>query len=327
MKYILNFFLLFLATLEQDIEKKEGKKKNKIEEEKIVEKKYEELQKYRSPYQKSAPEPSLGGRVSSAFRNIKNLAVNAFDNTIGYPIAKYQNYQTKEHFKGDPNSDKKLVYLMHGMFQNEGSQWRFGKQLKKSNYNPYHLKGHHHLELKKNADKAFEQIKRLHKETKLKNASQRKDYFSGHSSGGDVGLYMAGDERIRKYGIKEVQARAPAPYGIKAYTWPQKLLMPLVGERGDLENKIAKREAVEMAHREPRVNVHVVAGKYDRLVPPRDAVYMPKHPKIKHYVIEHKDSTHFGTSGVNKGMNDIFVDLIKKGKEKYKPQKYYKMAA
>ena len=323
MKYVLNFFLLFLMTLDQDVKKEEKKSKPKSEQDRIIEVKYEDLQEQRRPYQK-IPDPSLGGRVKSAFRNIGNVAVNAFDNTIGYPIAKYQNYKTKAHFKEDPKSDKKMVYLMHGLFQNEGSQWRLGKQLRKSGYQPYHLKGNHNLPIEEDADKAFEQIDNLHKDTKLKNAGQRKDYFSGHSSGGDVGLYMAGDNRIKQYGIKEVQARAPAPYGIKARTWPQKLLMPLVGGRGDLENKIAKREAVEMVHRDPKINVHVVAGRYDRLVPPRDAVYMQKHPRIKHYIIPHKDSTHFGTSGVNEGMNNIFIDLINEGKAKYK--KYYKRA-
>ncbi len=301
---------LFLMTIESKLRKKEEKYN-------FIKVKFGELQRQRNAYQ--TKDPSLGNRIGSAFKNIGNVALNGFDNTVGYGVAKYQNSKTRKHLKGDPNSKRNIVYLMHGLLQNEGSQWRFAKQLRKSGYEPYHLKGNHDLKRSESVDKAFEQIKGLHKKTKLKNPSKRYDVFSGHSSGADVGLYMAGDERIKKYGIKEVQARAPAPYGIKAKTWPQRLLMPLIGEKDDLEGKVAQREAVEMAGRDPKINVHVVAGKYDRLVTPRDVAYK-KHPKIKHYLIPDKNSTHFGTSGANKGMNEVFVDLIKKGKDKYKTE-------
>ena len=69
-------------------------------------------------------------------------------------------------------------------------------------------------------------------------------------------------------------------------------------------------------------SVDVIAGKLDNLVPPSDAVY--KHAK-QHYVIDHPDSTHFGTSGANDGMNKVFVDLLKKPEKKYK-DKYRKAA-
>jgi len=302
--------LMSLMAIEDKVRKAE-----KTAEGKAVETRYEALQKQRRPYQRS-PGVSLGDRVKAAVNNVRNVALNAFDNTAGYGIAQYQNYRTKSHFRKDPGSKKDIAYLMHGLMQNEGSQWRLARQMRKAGMQPYHLKGNHHLPRKESAEQGFAQIRYLHKETKLKNPRERKDSFSGHSSGADVGLYMAGDERMREYGIRQVQARAPAPYGVKAETFGQKVLLPLAKE-SDLETMAGKREAVEMADRKPRVKVHVVAGKYDRLVPPKDTVYMLQDKSIRHYVIDHKDSTHFGTSGVNKGMNELFIGLLKTGKEKY----------
>lgn len=315
----MNFFWLFLMATYHTIKKAEKKISDKI-----IEVKHEKLEKWRKPYQKTS-EPSLGNRVKSAFGNIKNAADSAFENSVGYVISKGQDHKTDRYVKKNPGTKKKIVYMMPGWKQNPGSQRRYATQLRKEGYLPRHLKGNHHLERKESAEKGFEQIGKFQKKTKLKNPHKRDDYFSGHSSGGDVGIYMAGDERIKKYGIREVQARAPAPYGIKAKTWPQRLLIPFAS-KDDLEGKVAKRDAVEMAERKPKINIHIVAGKYDRLVTPKDTIYMPKHPKIRHYVIKDKNSTHIGTTGIRKDMNSIFIDLLKKGKDKYL-KRPYKMAA
>jgi hypothetical protein len=305
---MIKWILIFLADLEKKIEK---------EEKLVVEKSYSSLKKELAPYKQAAPKAGLGGKIKAAFYNVGKVAKNAVDNTFGYGIASYQDYKTRKHFKKNPGSEDQVVYLMHGLFQNKGSQWRLAKDLRKEGFKPYHLKGYHHLPREKDADKAFEQIDKFHKYTKLKEPQKRNDYFSGHSSGADVGIYMAGDKRIRKYGITAVQARAPAAGGIEAKTLGQKLLMPFANEDNVKKSISAKKSAVTLADRKPKVPVYVVAGKYDNLVPPSDAIY--KHAK-KHYIIQHPDSTHFGTSGGTSHMNEVFIDLLK-------PKKAYKKAA
>jgi hypothetical protein len=308
-------FILFLASLEKKV------KEAKAEEVKVIEAEYEDLKKQTEPYRKAMPSiPSFGARAKAAIRNIGNVARNAYGLTIGYARAKGQNWKTRRHYKKNPASKARIRYLKAGFAQNEGAQATYGKQIEKTGDHPYHLKPNHHLPRKENAEKTFEQIHELHKYTKLKNVSDRDDSFDGHSSGADIGIYMAGDERIKKYGIKKVQARAPAPVGIKARRIGQKLLMPFVNE-DNVGKTAGKRSALEMAARKPLVPVDVIAGRYDGLVPPSDAVY--KHAD-HHYVIDHPDSTHFGTSGVNKDMNNIFIQNLK---EKEKQKKTYKKAA
>lgn len=308
----------FLASLDQKIKSLSPRKNDAGD----VDRQFSILKKELAPYKKSAPKPTFGETVKSSFSNIKNIARNAFDNSVGYVIAKGQNWKTERYFKKNPESKDRIGYLMHGLFQNEGSQWRLARDLRKEGHQPYHLKGHHNLDRKENAEKAYGQIERFHKDTKLKAPDKRDDYFSGHSSGADMGIYMSGDKKIKQYGIKHVQARAPAPSGIQAKTLGQKLLMPLAGEDNALKYH-GKKNALEMAKRKPKVPVNVIAGKYDRLVPPEDTLY--KHAK-GHYVIDHPDSTHFGTSGGNKEMNQIFIDqLNQKPEKKYKTE--YKKAA
>lgn len=295
--------IIFLANLEA-----------KLKDKGYVEKEFDEVKKTREKTAKYAPSPTTTGKIKAGIKNIGKITQNAYDNTIGYFSAKTQNFSTKRHYKKTPEAEDKIVYMMHGAFQNEGSQWKMGKQLKKEGYMPYHLKGHHKLPRKENAEKAFEQIKDFQEDTELKEPSKRKDMYSGHSSGADVGIYMAGDERIKKYGIKHVQARAPAPSGIEAKTLGQKLLAPLIKEE-NLKGYMGRRNAVEIEKRKPKVDVHVVSGKYDNLVPPSDAAY--KHAK-KHYVINDADSTHFGTAGGNKKMNEVQIDILKKHDKDYK---------
>ncbi|MBW2978026.1 hypothetical protein KY331_04230 [Candidatus Woesearchaeota archaeon] len=275
----------------------------------------EQIAKEKKEFGKGAGKPTFRQKISATVRNAVNITRNAVDNTAGYGIAKYQNRKTRRDFKQNPARKDKIVYLMHGILQNEGSQWRLGKQLRKEGFEPYHLKGHHSLPRKQDADKAFEQIDDFQKDTKLKNPSKRSDHFSGHSSGADIGIYMAGDKRIKKYGIGRVQARAPAPYGIKSRSLGQKLIIPFA-PADNLKKVAGKKQAIETVRRgKPHVPVDVVAGKYDDLIPPNEAYY--KHAN-KHYVIDHPDSTHFGTSGGNPEMNDVFIDQLKKKPGKYK---------
>jgi len=303
--------IIFLISLEKKVKEVKSDDQATLTE-------YKRLEKGLAPYKKEAAkiQPSLGQRVKAAANGVANVARNVYDNTVGYGIAKVQNYGTKRHFKKDPASKNKIVYLMHGIYQNEGSQWKLAKQLKKEGYKPLHLKGHHRLSRKEAAEKGFEQIDDFHKYTKLKDAEKRSDHFSGHSSGADVGIYMAGDERIRKYGIKNIQARAPVPYGVKGTTIGQKMILLSPQARMDNLKKIGgKRRAVEMGKVNPKATIDVIAGKYDELVTPPDAVYKKAN---KYYVIDDPDSGHFGTTGTNPKMDRLFVKHLKDlDKEKY----------
>ncbi len=312
---MIKFILIFLA----DLEKKLKKAKVKSEEAKIIEVEYERLKKEIEPKRKALSKiPSFRQRAKAAIKNVGNIVRNAYDNSVGYVVAQGQNWKTRRHYRKDPKSEDRIVYLMHGLFQTEGSQRKFAKQLRKAGYQPYHLRGNHHLSRKESAEKGFGQIDKLHKDTKLKDRHKRSDYFSGHSSGADVGIYMAGDKRMKEYGIAKVQARAPVPYGMKAKRIGQRLLVPFAS-KDNIKKAAGKRNALELAARKPTVPVDVIAGRYDGLVPPSDAVY--QHAK-KHYVIEDPDSTHFGTSGVNSKMNQIFIDNLRK-----KPEKEYRKKA
>ncbi|MCX8147325.1 MAG: hypothetical protein N3D84_02565 [Candidatus Woesearchaeota archaeon] len=285
---------------------------------------YEKIAKsYEGPKREIAKKTrlSLTERIKGAIGNIKNIATNAFDNTVGYGIAKYQNWQTKRYFKANPDANTQIVYMMHGVDQNIGSQWRLAKTVHKQGKRAYHLKGHHSLPIEENVNKAFKQIEDFHRHTKLKNIDLRNDLYTGHSSGGNVGLYMATDPRVTKYGISHVQARAPTPTGFKAKTLPQRLIKLVANTAPeDITKEEGRRNVIKLHKRgEPYVPVHIVAGKYDRLVPPEITLY--KHAKGIH-VLEHPDSTHFGTSGVNDEINKVLLDILN-----YHSEKKYKKAA
>ena len=255
------------------------------------------------------------GGLGKAIGNVRNIARNAIDNTVGYGIAKYQNAKTTRTLRRNPQTGDQIVYLMHGLFQNEGSQWRLAKQMRKQGKIPYHLKGHHNLERAENAEKTFEQIGNLHEKTDLYKPHERYDAFSGHSSGGDMGIYLATDPRTPQYGIKKVQARAPAPTGIEAKTFGQKLLMPLA-KADNVETYEGKQYAVEMSKRKPIIPVLVGAGEEDRLVLPEQTAY--KHA-ADHTYYRGPNSTHFGTSGGNKPINEQIIAHLDKPRSEYRP--------
>jgi hypothetical protein len=261
-------------------------------------------------YRGKMPEHKPFGEVvkNLLYGNWYNIARNAYDNVFGYLTAKRQNRETESHFKKNPKSDKKIVYLMHGVAQNIGSQWRLGEALQKEGYMVYHLAADHNKKREEVADKAFKDIAAFHKKTGIKKPEQRNDHFSGHSSGADAGIFMSCDEKILKSGIKHVQARAPAPFGLKITNISQKLVGMMASlEHDDVGNySTARKNALENKRREPNVPVYIVAGERDNLALPKGTAY--PHAD-KHFVIKHKDSTHFGTSGVNNEMNNILVHL------------------
>ncbi len=283
----------------------------------VVEQEYKKLVQDYASLKDSIKKKSRGvaGGLGAAIRNVKNIALNAFDNTVGYGIAKYQNSKSTRTLRKD--SAAQIVYLANGLLQNEGSQWRLARQLRKKGKVPYHLKMSHGLEREEHAEKIYEQVTSLHEKTNIRDAHERNDAYTGHSSGADMGIYLAGDPRTPQYGIKKVQARAPAPTGIEAKTFGQKLLMPLAKD-DNVKRYEGRRSVVELSEREPVIPVQVLAGEADRLVLPEDTVY--KHA-ADHDYIKGPDSTHFGTSGVNKEINEQIIYHLDKPPSQYKPLK------
>ena len=286
----------------------------------VLERTYEQIRDEYSAAKDAAPKATYGEKVKGFIRNMKNITVNGYDNTVGYMIAKRQNEETRQAIKDNPEGKEKVVYLMHGMLQNQGSQHRLAAKLKEKGYLPYHLKGYHHLPLKEKVKKINEQIEELYhdpdtlrgKGTKpVQIAPYREAIWSGHSSGADTGIYYAQTNNVNKYNIKQIQARAPVPSGIgdKPLTMGQKMIM-MLASGDDVRSKKGKAQAVQMHQGVPKVPVYVFAGKYDQLATPDATLY--KHA-AKHYIIDHPDSSHFGTSGVNDTMNEVFAENIEKG--------------
>jgi dienelactone hydrolase len=258
-------------------------------------------------------------------RTLKNMFVNAIDNSFGYLASSWQNYKTKRALKkGD---DKPIVYTIHGRAQNKGSHWRMGRDLKKQGFHVYHLKGNHGTkDINKRKEKAYAQIDKLHNYANT-NPSKTRAYITGHSSGADLGIAIANDDKIHDYGIKAIQARAPLPYGMKKKNIYTRALSNIIDIKDDFRtSKEGNKKAALNYFTEPKVPVYVSAGKNDRLVNPKDAFYRPA---TSFKVLDHKDSGHFGTSGQNKKMNNYFINEIKDIENKYnitkihKPSNYY----
>lgn len=240
-------------------------------------------------------------------RTLKNMFVNAIDNSVGYLASSWQNYQTKRALKkGD---DKPIVYTIHGRAQNKGSHWRMGRDLKKEGFHVYHLKGNHGVkDIDERKQKAYLQIDKLHNYAGT-SASKKNAYISGHSSGADLGIAMASDDKVHNYGIKAVQARAPVPYGMKKNNLYTKALGSLIDIKDEIRNNPeANRKAAINYFTDPKIPIYVTAGKNDRLVNPKDTFYRPA---TSFKVLDHKDSGHFGTSGQNKTMNKYFINELK----------------
>ncbi|MCX6706820.1 MAG: hypothetical protein NT001_01620 [Candidatus Woesearchaeota archaeon] len=252
---------------------------------------------------------TLTQKIKGFAANLKNIPKNAVDTTVGYVDSKYLNWQTGRYLKKNPNSDSTVLYMMHGLDQSIGSQRKLARQARDQGYLPYLLSGKHSKGPEWVADDALRQVGKLHKKAHIKDASNRNDKYVGHSSGANVGLYLATDKRTEGYGIKEVHAVAPTPHGMKPHTLGQRL----IGMVADLSPEDTRKEkgrqnVMKLNKRgEPYIPVYVTAGRYDNLVPPQDAVY--QHAKGMH-IIDHPDSTHFGTSGPNEKMNQIILDLI-----------------
>ncbi len=269
----------------------------------------ERIQAEKKPLEKAAEkqQKGLGEIVKGTFHNIRNLANNAFDNTVGYGISKYQNMKGVRELKRDQG--KPIAYIVNGLVQNEGAGWRRAGTLSKRGFVPLHIKTHHREKMHEAYEKTAEQIKRYHERAKIEEPAKRADAMVGHSSGGNDAIYAAQQKRTRdELGVKYVQAIAPTPYGYKPSGTGAKVMAKIMDASGeDTTTKEGREYAVQMDKGKPYISVHVVAGEKDELVKLKDAVY--KHADRMHFV-RGKDSTHFGTSGSNPEMNETLADLL-----------------
>ncbi len=265
---------------------------------------------------------SLGQRARTAIGNVKNIANNAVDTVVGRPISSMYNWQTRRFLKKNPEAKQEIWYTEHGSAQGKHNQWRLMREGRKQGKLMYglsanHSKGHEHT-----TDQSFDQIYNLHKKTGLKNPERRRDKYMGHSSGANTGLYMATDPRIKGTGIKEVHGVAATPHGIAADTIERRLMGLVTNIDYDRKDKAkGQKAATELYKRgKPFVDVYMSTGKADGLVKPEDINY--RHAKGMK-VIDHKDSTHFGTSGSNSRINKILVDMMANPDKHYKPVSHY----
>ncbi len=268
--------------------------------------------------------PSLSTRVRRAMKNVGSMANNAVDIVIGSPLAKYYNWGTERSLKKDPSPKNQIFYSLHGVKQGRKNQWRLARQAKKEGYLPYLLQADQDKGPEYTTEQAFNQIGSLHKKTGIKGAQFRRDIYMGHSSGANTGLYMATDKRIKDYGIKQVHAVAATPHAVAMDTIGKKLLGLAVDIDFDRKDKAKGQKAAADLYKRgtPYVDVYMVGGKADGLVRPKDIAYT--HAKGVH-IINHDESTHFGTSGANDLMNKILLQLVKSPDKLYKsPQEYYK---
>lgn len=262
----------------------------------------------------ASPKPRFTDRVKATAKNIGNIGRNMFDNTVGLPIAIYQNYQTARYFKKNPQSDAQIAYLGSGWQQNRGAQWRLARELRKDGYHPYHVKAHASEAKTTAVQKVFDEIKEFHRKTGLRGA-QRHDIYSGHSSGADIGIHMATNPKVHQYGIGTVQARAPAPYGIyKPKTIAQRVFSYFSNPDNIAKNPEAQRAAMHAYRKKPLVPVHVVSGDHDALVTHTDAQY--RHA-ASHEYLHGPYATHAGTSGSNQYANKELVRHIRRTGESH----------
>ncbi len=333
--------LLFLLSLEGKVKKSDNYehssgqvhethfidyKNGKEIDSKTIDKKYQKLQQELAGKRGQAPSrPGLGKLVGAAMNNVKNITLNAFDNTIGYGIASYQNYQTKRTLKKNPKTDRYMTVLIPGLFQEIGSQWRLGKREKENGRLPYHLHPNNSLPKAEREEAARRQLEYL----KGKTHANPYKILSGHSDGAALAVGLAQDQKtVKDHKIVYVQARAPSVHGTtKIDSVGKAMLIPFAANDNVKKSIYARKGAVENAEKKPYVPVDVVAGEYDSLATPRDTVY--RHART-HYLVRGKDSTHFGTSGVNDEMNKRFSkhidDLIREHKSaetKDRPGKMY----
>lgn len=248
-------------------------------------------------------------RFDAFIANPENFAANAFYNTIGYPVALYQNARSKRELSKNPNTSKQVVYLMVGIKQNQGGQVALAAELYSRGKIPIHLRPNHGMALENRVDDMVQQIDKIHRKTGLKNASGRYDAAVGHSSGGRNVTMLSRDPRARTYGLNAgVVAVASTHYGMKVDRAGQKLIGMVHDITEDnIADKKTRKYVTEFAQKGAVIPVYQVAGLSDGLVP---AKFMADDKAHAHIVIGGKHTTHFGTSGIRSDVNTSIADIV-----------------
>ena len=158
----------------------------------------------------SEERPTTVKLLDAAVSNVRHMVRNAVDNTAGYPIAKWQNKQTAKYLKHHPNTDKYVVDLIPGLFQNIGSQHRYARVLQGRGHLPNHIHPNNGRPEPERVARMVGQYDSLEKRT----GAKPHRIISGHSDGAALAIKMVqgyeGRERVMRYKIQCVQARAPS---------------------------------------------------------------------------------------------------------------------
>lgn len=294
---------------------------------------YSDLEERLAPLKAKVEEMPLSPlqRARTAINNIPVQIKNAYGLTIGYGLAKGQNFTTTRALKKDPALS--VGYVINGNCQNIGPGYGRGKALKKRGLLPYHLKNYDNEPLPVAHRKVLGQVKGFHNKVGITDtdAYKRHDSLVGHSYGGKYGRYASTNSDTYDHGIKTIQAIASPNYGMKLNKLSHKLLGLFMDMSSDdvKRSRKAREEAVKLYNRKPvkGISIEGVAGDHDGLVNIKDTVDPYLH---KHHVLHHPKSTHFGTSGSEMEINEILADLLMAQRANYEKKyrgKEYKLAA
>lgn len=262
--------------------------------------------------------PPIETEKKGILAKIKSIAKNAYSNTIKFPVSKYQNYKTEKYLGENPDTDKRLNIIVNGLCQNIGANAQMGKDANERGELAYHLHAGHGLfkikHPKKRAENVYKGLNKLKAKTKIDDKTFKKlpkDYL-GHSSGGDLGQYIAADDRAKhEYGIDRIYTVASTGGALEPKTPAQralKLILPSAMKDEDpTKSKKARQNVIDMYHRKPKIPVYNIYGANDDLVP-RDKIIPYMHSTAE-AIIAHRDSDHFDTSFQNSKMNNAILDL------------------
>ena len=326
-------FLIFLANLERKVktaEKKASSKEASWRPRSIYDATVGQYQLIKKrAEQKPLPEPPKERR--GLYDMVKGFVENAYANTVGYPLSLYQNYKTVKEIRKNPDVKKRVHVIVPGFFQNIGSHYKLGRQLREQGDLHYHVHAGHGIAtmkpLEEKANKFYQKMDYLRQKTGLSEKDFQKipKTYRGHSSGADLGYYLAGDERIKKYGIDKVIGVAGTGGGLEMKTPAQKLFakaFPQLKAEDPRYSKHARKNIVNLNEKRPKVPVYSIYGSNDELVPRHKII--PYQHAVNEAIIYHPQAGHFGTSGQNYMINKAILELdkLQEKHHRYKTIKY-----
>jgi hypothetical protein len=291
--------------------KNKDKASSKVEEARINSE-FAKIQKILEPERLKQAKPTTKQRFVAGTRNTINILRAIYDKMFCGQLPEKNNKYTIEYLKENPKTDKDIVWIIPGLAMGMRTQWRLGRELIKQGLLPIHTEFIYQDPREEKMEAWIKKAKELQKETGLKNMHKRTDCIIGHSAGAIMTIYISCDKRSSKYGINPVdkndsltvQAIAPPIYGISHETFPQRIIQTILGPAENADSLKGRERAIEMYKKKARIPYTVYSGLDDRIVRPCDS-YDPH--AAKRILIEHPDSTHFGTSGGNPNMNRIFA--------------------